>query len=256
MQINIDVKGLKELQATMQNLSDRRINAIAATALTRTAKQVQGKWTAQIVEKIDRPVARTANAVGIKTANAQSLEATVYLKDRMNGTAPSVYLAPQEFGGKRLLKKFEQALVNSGAMPAGFVTVPGKHAARDGYGNVSRAQLVAVIRGLGEAYSPGYARVISASTTKRLAAQAKHGRKYVAVTPADAKRSRVTPGIYERMPDGSRKAIFIFKAEVSYKRSLSLLDRANVDDIRNIAQAELGRAVTESLARLAAKGSV
>ena len=60
MQVTIDIKGLKELQATMQNLSDRRINAIAATALTRTAKQVQGKWTAQIVEIRDRWFAERA----------------------------------------------------------------------------------------------------------------------------------------------------------------------------------------------------
>ena len=255
MQIRIEIKGLKELQSNLKDFSERRMKAVVATALTRTAKTVSANWQSEINRDIDRPTARTQRATGFTGANAARLEASVFLKDRMQGTAPATYLAPQELGGGRLLKKFEQALVSSGAMPQGYMTVPGRHAELDGYGNVSRGQLVAVIRALGQEYSPGYERVISKSAGKRLAAQARHGRRYVAVSVRESGKHRVKPGIYERMPDGHRKAIFVFKRSVNYKKRLSLMDRAAMAEIGAIAQAEIDRALQESLARLAAKGS-
>lgn len=255
MQIKVEIQGLKELQAGLKDFSDRRMNAVVATALTRTAKRVAEDWQKEINTDIDRPTARTQRASGFTGANATRLESTVFLKDQMQGTAPAVYLAPHEFGGGRLLKKFEQALVSSGAMPSGFVTVPGRHAELDGYGNVRRSLLVAVIRALGQDYSPGYQRVISKSTTKRLAAQARHGKRYVAVSVRESGKHRVKPGIYERMPDGHRKAIFLFKKSVSYKKRLSLVDRAAVAEIEAIAQKEINLALEQSLARLAAKGA-
>ena len=254
MQIQIDVTGLKELQANLKDFSERRMNAVIATALTRTAKTVSQGWQGKVDRAIDRPTKRTLEAVGFKGANAGKLEAEVFIKDRMKGAAPAVYLKPQEFGGNRLIKKFEQALVKSGAMPSGFVTVPGKHAKLDGNGNVTRGQLIAVIRALGSQYSPGYQRVISKSTEKNLAAQARHGRQYIAVNPQEARRYRLSPGVYERMPNGHRKAIFLFKSAVHYQRRLSLIDRAGLDDVRKVFWSEADRALNESLKRLAEKG--
>jgi len=256
MQIKVDITGLKELQASLKDFSERRMSAAIAAGLTRTAKAVSGDWQADVNKSIDRPNARTSKAVAFTGANAANLQAAVFLKDRMSGTAPADYLAPQEFGGNRLLKKFEQALINSGAMPSGYLTVPGKHAKLDGNGNVSRGQLIAVIRALGAQYSPGYQQTISKSADKRLAAQAKHGRQYIAVSPQEATRFRVSAGIYERMPSGSRKAIFLFKNSVSYKRRLSLMGRANVQEVQTMARAQIDRAINESLVRLAARGAV
>lgn len=253
MKLDIQVTGLKELQANLKDFSERRLNAAVATALTRTAKTVAQSWSANIIGTIDRPTAPTLKAVSFTGAKAESLQSTVFLKDRVGKAEPSVYLAPHEFGGDRLLKKFERALVSSGAMPSGYFTVPGRHATLDGNGNVSRAQLVAVIRSLGSQYSPGYQRVISRDAKKVLTAQARHGRQYVAFTPQEAKRAQVSPGIYERMADGSRKAIFLFKSGVVYKKRLRLVDRQSVQDIERTLQLEVTRAVNESLARLAAK---
>ena len=255
MQITIDIKGLNELQKTLQDFSERRMAAAVATALTRTAQAVSKDWQQQINTRIDRPTARTQAAAGFAGASAQKLEARVFLKDRLAGTSPAAYLAPQELGGNRLLKKFERALVSSGAMPQGFVTVPGRYAQLDGYGNMSRGQLIAVIRALGADYSPGYQQTISKSTAKRLSAQAKHGRKYIAVSPQEAGVYKVSPGIYERMADGSRKAVMLFKSEVGYKRRLNLVDQAGEQNIRQTFEREVTRSIDESLQRLAAKGA-
>lgn len=253
MKITIDTRELENLRRSIVGFSERRMRAVVATALTRTAKSAQAGWTRQLTSELDRPTARTAGAAGFTGARADKLEATVFLKDRLAGTAPAEYLQPQETGGSRLLKKFERALMAAGAMPAGYFAVPGKAAVRDGYGNVSRAQLVAVIRALGQDYSPGYQRVISKSTARKLQSQARHGRKYIAVLPKDVPRAKVSAGIYERMADGSRRAVFLYKSQVSYKKRLRLLDRESVRDIEQILQQHVDTALTESLQRLTAK---
>lgn len=250
--LNVTIENLPQLREQLTQFSQRRLGAAAATALTRTAKAVQQEWAGAIKRQIDRPVPRTVSAVGFASATAQSLEAKVFVKDQAGGgTAPADYLRPQVDGGQRELKKFERSLVASGAMPQGSVTVPGRGAMRDGFGNVSKAQLIAVIRALGEQYSPGYQQTISKSTAKRLASMAKHGRQYVALSPADAARLRVSPGIYEQAGPGALKAIFLFKRAASYARRLTLLQREGIEPI--LAR-EVDRAIAESLVRLRERG--
>lgn len=252
MQISIDITGIKELQAELKDISTRRLNSILATTLTRTAWDVANGWQKSINATIESPTPRTQKAVIVKQATATSLVAEVKLKDAMKGLAPQDYLSPHEFSGDRLLKKFEQALVKSGAMPSGFFVVPGRAAKLDGYGNVTRAQITHVITQLGMDYSPGYQRTISKSASKRMATAARHGRKYVAVQPGVAKRYKVSPGIYEMQADGSRKAVFLFKGEVRYRKRLKLMDEGH-QKVDQVIQAQFSRAFNESMARLAQK---
>ncbi len=229
MKIKIEVTGLKQLQATMKDISTRRMNAIVSTTLTRTAWDVANKWQKSIDSTIENPTPRTQKAVLVKQAKVTELVAEVRLKDVMRGLAPQAYLAPHEFAGERMLKKFEHALVKAGAMPSGYFVVPGHAAKLDSYGNVTRGQITHVITQLGMDYSPGYQRTISKSAAKRMATATKHGRLYVAVQPADAKRFKVSPGIYERQADGKQK-------------------------IDQVIQAQFSRAFNESMARLAQRG--
>lgn len=249
---SIQVTGIDALRKELEQFSDRRLNAAVATAMTRTVKRLAEGWQGQINREIDRPTARTMRAVGFAGAQAARLEARVFVKDAMAGTTPAEYLIQHEMGGARRIKKFEQALISSGAMPAGYVTVPGRHAAIDGYGNVSRSLIVAVIAQLGADYSPGYQRVISKSTEKRLARQKRLGRTFIAVSPDQAKRFNLNPGIYERMADGSRKAVFLYQRGTSYRRRLGLMDSGK-RDAGAMVQQEFSRAVGESLARLQAR---
>lgn len=254
MELTIQLKGLDELRAQLTGFSQRRMNAAVATALTRTAKQLSQDWQAQIDSRIDRPNQRTQAAVAFTGAQASRLEASVFVKDRLSGTAPASYLAPQEQGGRRRVKQFERALISSGAMPAGYVTVPGEGAKRDSFGNVSKAQLIAVIRQLGQDYSPGYAQTISKSTAKRLASMAKHGRRYIVVRPEERRQAKADAGIYERMQDGRRKAIFLFKPSVNYGRRLDLLG-AGTARVGEVLRVEVDRAIGEAAARLAVRGT-
>ena len=250
----IEVTGLDALRKELDQFSDRRLNATVATTLTRTAKRLAESWQGQIDKAIDRPTARTARAVSFTGATAAKLEATVFVKDAMPGTSPADYLVHHERSGARLVKKFEKALISSGAMPSGYVTVPGQHATRDAWGGVGRALIVAVIAQLGANFSPGYQRVISKSAERRLARQKKLGRTYIAVSPDQAKKVNVSPGIYERMPDGSRKAVFLYQRTTSYRKRLGLIESGQ-RDAGVIVQQEFSRAVAESLGRLQARGS-
>ncbi len=199
--IELRVSGVDQARAALAGFSDRRFKAAIATAVTRTARKAAQGWNQQLQTTIDRPTARTKSAATFQGATANKLSARVFVKDRMVGTAPDEYLQAQEWGGSRAVKKFEQALINSGAMPRGYVTVPGEAAQRDAYGNVSRSLIIAVLAQLGSDYSPGYQRVISKSATRRLATAARRGQRFVAVQPG----ARISPGIYQRMPDRSKE---------------------------------------------------
>lgn len=252
MEINVKFTGLREVQSAMSDFSERRLKAVAATALTRTAKRVAVEvWQKEIDSKIDRPVARTKSAVRIEGARADKLSAKVAIKDKTSsGMAPADYLMQHEYGGSRLVKKFEQALIASGAMPAGYITVPGRGVERNGYGNVSRSTIIAVIAQLGTDFSPGYQRTISKSATKRAASQAKRGKRYI-VMPVG--HPTVSAGVYERGAGRTLSAIFLFKKVVQYSRKLTL-QSSSKDKVPAIAAAEFDRALSESIARLNARG--
>lgn len=250
MNINIEIEGLDELRRTLAGFSDRRFAAVLATTLTRTAAQIRDDWRLQVRGQLDRPTPLTTRSPKLEIATASRLEAVVSIDAsvRDNGVPPAEYLKPQEFGGGRAIKMFERALQAMGSMPSGYRAVPGKYATLDAYGNVRRQQLVQVIAQLGRDFSPGYARVISAVTTRRIAAAKRHGREYVAVT---TRRGKLNPGIYQRSTKGMLP-VFFFVSTTQYRSRLTLIENAERIAGRQLkVQAE--RAVAESWARLQAR---
>jgi len=248
--ITVNLDGLPELRAALNEFSTRRLNAAISTALTRGAKEMSGQWQEQIDRRVDRPIARTKSATTFQSATAATLQSRVLVKDQLAGTPPSEYLSPQESGGLRNLKKFEAALQASGAMPRGMVVVPGRGAQLDAYGNVSRSQIIAVILQLGSEYSPGYARVIPKTVAGRIAAMQRHGKSFIAVQPDEAKQLKVSAGIYEKQGDAMR-AVFLFKRTATYRRMLDLQAHA-MREAPAVINEEFGIAVAESFARLQA----
>ena len=250
--LNVKMTGLQELRAELAGFSDRRLRAAAATGLTRTAKRLAVEWQKEIDAKIDQPMAFTKKATRIEAAKADNLTAKVALKDvSRGGMSQAEYLQQHELGGSRLVKKFERALIASGAMPQGYITVPGKGVDRNGYGNVSRGTITAVISQLGQDFSPGYQRTISRDAARRARSQARHGKRYL-VMPVD-NQSGVNPGIYVRGADRMLRMVFAFKRVVQYSRKLTLQSSA-ADKVQAIAAQEFDRAIGESLERLRARG--
>lgn len=250
--LTFKLHGLAEMRAALSDFSDRRFRAAVSTSLTRSARQMKADWQEQIDRRIDRPIARTQSATVFTSATAATLQAEVKVKDQMTGTPPATYLNPQERSGGRTAKKFEQALISSGVMPRGYITVPGRGAQLDAYGNVSKSQIIAVIAALGANYSPGYQRVISTSTAKRLATLTRRGGQYISVHPDDAKTLGVSAGIYEKTSGKTLKAVFLYRRAVRYRKILDLEALAAKEGPRIIGE-EFARAVNESFARLRAQ---
>lgn len=251
--LNVKMSGLQELRAELLGFSERRIKAAAATGLTRTAKTLAGDWQKDINAKIEQPMAQTKKAVRIEPARANKLSAKVALKDaaRAGGMSPNDYLQQHERGGSRLVKKFERALIASGAMPQGYITVPGKAADRNSYGNVSRGTIIAVISQLGHDFSPGYQRTISRDAARRARSQARHGKRYLVMPVGN--QSGVNPGIYVRGADRMLRMVFAFKRVVQYSRKLTLHEAAKESRVQSIVAKEFDRAISESLARMRAR---
>lgn len=98
----------------------------AAKALTKTAKDVQAKLTAEIEGVFDRPVPFTQKAIGITYANKSTLTSRVFIKD-----VQAAYLHLQVAGGTR--KPAGRALL----IPAGV--------ALNQYGNIPKGKVKALL---------------------------------------------------------------------------------------------------------------
>lgn len=256
--ITVQLQGIDALREQLQGFSDRRLRAAVATAITRTAVAVRSQWRQQLQADLDRPERLTLAAPISTLARADTMTATVSLRDQMRGgngaISPAEYIATQELGGDRRLRKFERALVAAGAMPAGSRAVPGEGAALDGYGNVRRQQIVQVLNQLaGGVVVDGYRRVISGSAAKRTKAAGRAGRAYFAVPVR--RGSGLPAGIYARGTMGKPlRAVFFFVSGVRYPRRTNLVDAAR-RIVGAQANLEVKRAIDQHLARLAAKAS-
>jgi hypothetical protein len=250
--LTIKIEGLDAARQTLQGFSDRRFSAAVATALTRTVRHVQDAWRAELGAKLDRPTPLTVGAVQRKDASAAQLQAEVYLRDqvRPGATPPSEYLATQEQGGDRRLKKFERALMARGSMPTGHRVVPGQYAKLDAYGNISRGQIVQVLAQLGNAFSPGYAQVISADSARRARSAARSGNTYIAVPK---RRGKLEPGVYRKF-GGDLLPVFFFVSGTRYARRTGLVDTAR-QVVSTRLQAELQRSLADHQARVNARGA-
>ena len=80
MRIDVRLTGLQQLRAQLAGVSDRRLAAIAATGLTRTAKRASTLWQERIDTNVENPMAFTRKAVRIEPARANKLSAKVAVK--------------------------------------------------------------------------------------------------------------------------------------------------------------------------------
>lgn len=259
---------IDEVRKQFAEFSDRRFNAAMATALTRTAVQVRDAVQAEMPRVLDRPTPyttrqlryvparadRLAAAVGFNVVNVTDERgATIAFRDLGPGETPAgKYLTPQIDGGSRQMKRMEVALRYAGALPEGWLTVPGDGARLDAYGNVSRGQVAQVLSQLRLQLLSGSSRNASFNARKQITAQRKAGGRFFVVPPGQGK---LQPGIYQREFIGRNiTPVFIFVRSANYKR------RFDFDGLsRRVADAtlpqEIDRALAESLSRLRARGA-
>lgn len=157
MQVDITVSGLKELQASLKDFSERRLRSTIATAITRTAVAVRSEMQREMAGAINRPTNYTTRNLRYTAANAKSLQASVgfdivanqdmygratgYTQMGAGQTPVGKYMHDQIHGGPRRNKRFEIALQRVGILKPGWYAVPGKRAKLDSYGNQSPGEI-------------------------------------------------------------------------------------------------------------------
>lgn len=272
MMLQLTVDGLADVRQQLQGFSDRRFAWAVAAGITRTAVRAHQALRAELPRVFDRPTPYTINQarytparddrlwaeVGFDIAAVQDARGAVTGYRRTTDTPASKYLAPGVEGGPRNTKRFEAAMRAAGYLPSGWVAVPGPFAKLDGYGNVSKGQVMQILSQLRVQLLAGSDRNMARPTDKRGAASARAaikraGGRYF-VRPVGGKGVRV-PGVYLRDPFNRAGLMLV----LAFVRTPVYRRRLDFDGLmRGLAQQHLGAdieaAVSASASRLSGGG--
>lgn len=292
MIVNIKVEGIKELQAKFKDLSERRLRASVATALTRTAVAVRGELQGKMASALDRPTPYTNRNLRYTAATAKGLQASVGFDivanqdmygrvtgytDMGRGQTPvGKYMNDQIEGGPRREKRFEIALRRVGILPAGWFVVPGERAKLDAYGNQSPGEIRQILSWFDAAELVAGSRqnMRAAGRAKRAKGTSKKaGFEYHVIRPGQVvKRSwarntsaagpsrsrgtkRMQPGIYRvtRHTMGNQiEPIMIFVQSAGYRPRFDFYGAAR-RAVDRIYPQQVERAILEARQAMAAK---
>ena len=177
MKIEVKVKGLDALRKQMVG-REKQIRFAAAKALTTTAHAVRTATVKEMESVLDRPKPfTTKQAIQVIPAKKETLTATVGVGVKYDapskGTSYTNAIGHLFTGGARSWKKMEGAFRRIGALPSGWIMVPGKGCELDQYGNVPRGFVVQMITYFNASTEQGYK---ANMTEKRRSRLAKAGR--------------------------------------------------------------------------------
>jgi hypothetical protein len=139
------------LKAEAVGRAAKQVPFVTAVALTNAIKDAREAERETMRSVFDRPTPYTLNALQVRPATKQRLQAELGFKEGFGGTPAWKYLGPQVAGGERKRKRFEIALTRAGILRSNEYCVPGRGAQLDGYGNMNRGQIVRILSALGAA---------------------------------------------------------------------------------------------------------
>lgn len=136
----IELQGLSQLMARLDDAGKRQMPFAVAKALTQTARQTAAAETAHIKAIFDRPTPFTQRAVGVTTATKATLSTRIFVKD-----IQAKYLMEEATGGRRAFKTFEEKFADSGAPQ---IALPGAGMQLNQYGNMSKSKIMRIAKDL------------------------------------------------------------------------------------------------------------
>lgn len=204
----------------------KQVKFAAAKALNATAKRVVEAENNELARIIDRPVPKTLRAVEVVSyARApENLEVVVALRGTQGTGAresmtqgskgtiqPNRYLLAHIIGGQRANKRFENALIKAGIMPAGKQAVFAKRSnALDSYGNLPGAKIQQILSWFQAFPEKGYRANMTSKTKENLAAGKRKGMKWGFAYFRGGRAVGLPDGIWERhYPNGQSEKSFI-----------------------------------------------
>ena len=224
--IRLDVRSTMPEIAKAIDEMGRQGRFAMAVALTRTAQDVRKAEREEMQKVFDRPTPYTLNSLYVAGATKEQMQARVWLKDELavsnGGTPATKYLLPQIEGGGRALKGLERMMERIGALPKGWRVVPGQGASVDGYGNMSRSQVIQILSyfqawnlsGLEANNSTAATRARLAKGTKKRAGVS----YFVSRGRTDDRARHLHAGVWQRVGKWRLKPVLLFVPRVSYRR--------------------------------------
>ncbi|MES2346371.1 MAG: hypothetical protein V4641_02255 [Pseudomonadota bacterium] len=204
--------------------SEREVPYVAAITLTKLVGDAQAGIKTAMPEVFSRVADFTLRGVYTRSASKSKLESEVYIPDSPDnhGKSTREYLRPGAVGASaRNQKRSEYLLTRMGALPAGWVTTPGKGLVKQGDGNLGPVykQIINVLQIRGDA-KPVSQR--SQKGAKRLGVAA----LFFVVAPGPNNRGKnggwLPPGVWKHLPGGDIAQILKFVKKASYKPRLDL----------------------------------
>lgn len=220
---------VRQVLKQLDDIQKKQIPFATIKALNSTAEFVAVELRKEMKRVFENPTPYTLNALRVKYAKKQKLEAYVWFKtDAGKGTPADIYLPPSIYGGERKMKRFEKALQSAGILPAGMFAVPAEGADMDAYGNMSRSQIIQILSYLQAFGEQGYRANMSAARRERMKYNMKApGIEYFVVRPGTR---NLLPGVWKRVSFGAGKAIkpiLIFIKKPVYQQRFKFFEVGN-----------------------------
>lgn len=192
----------------------------AAKALTQTAVTLRQDVASGLSSELDRPKPQTTRAMRVEKATRDNLTAVLRFTNRGEGVPAAEYLAHNITGGQRGLKRSELMLRAAGILPPGLVTIPGKAAKLDAYGNMSRGQIVSIL-----SYFRAFgATALNSGRMNRRAKGTRSKAEYF-VVPVRDRRLGLYPGIWRAVNRTDLEPLLMFVSPGVHRKLIKLDDR-------------------------------
>lgn len=209
---------LKEVTKGLDSWAKRQVPFATARALTRTGQDAAKELKSVFGDVFSGVSPFVANSPFSTVATKARPEVTVGVRDQNKGRAsPADYVKEHFAGGPRGNKPMEKAMHALGAMPAGWLAVPGSGLKLDRNGNPNRKQVVEILGALKAGM-----RVFS-GRGKRMQDVAYFVRPAQGATAPQVRHLR--PGIYRRTGAGKNARLvqmFAFVRQADYSKVIDL----------------------------------
>lgn len=182
--ISVKIDGMQATLATLSG-NQKQIGYAASRALNSLAFDAMRAGRSQMREFLDRPTNYALTAWRVRRkAKPSDLATVVGWSDALSSkriqegqdAGAEYYLAQHWKGGGRKLKAYERHLRQTGILPAGMFTVPGKAATdlgmMDAHGNMKPSVIVAIMSAVGGLDELGYSANATIRQSKRMSANA------------------------------------------------------------------------------------
>ncbi|MCJ2054006.1 hypothetical protein [Methylobacterium sp. J-070] len=137
------------LKAEAVGRAAKQVPFVAAFALTNAMKDAREAERETMRSVFDQPRPFTLNALMVRPATKQRLQAELGFKEGFGSIPAWKYLGPQVQGGTRRHKRFEILLIRTGIMRSNEFAVPGRGCPLDSSGNISGAYITRLLSALG-----------------------------------------------------------------------------------------------------------